>query len=87
MLHSIVTAVSLRRVVAVAIILVGSPALAAGGSASGSRLVHQDPDGQLWIEYQTLLKQYVDPHNARWIDHDHVDIYGCPNCSSVRPSS
>ena len=82
-----VRAARCRRVFVVALILAGSPALAAGGSASGSRLVHQDPDGQLWIEYQTLLKQYVDPRNARWIDHDHVQIYGCPACSPVRPAS
>ena len=77
---------SLRRSVAVAVIIAASHAYAQGGSASGIRPVHEDADGKLWIDPQTeLSKQYVDPNNAHWVDHDHVQIYGCSYCSKIRP--
>lgn len=75
----------LGRCVSIAFMLAASHASAQGGSASGIRPVHEDPDGRLWIEYQTLDKRYVDPDNAHWVDHDHVQIYGCSYCSKVRP--
>lgn len=75
----------LRQAIVLTAIFVTPHAFASGGSASGIRDVHEDADGKLWIEYQALDKQYVDPVNAHWVDHDHVEIYGCSYCSKTRP--
>ena len=76
---------TLRQVIVLIATLTTLHAFASGGAASGIRDVHEDADGRLWIEYQALLKQYVDPINGNWVDHDHVDIYRCSYCSKTRP--
>lgn len=75
----------LMRVAGVAAVLAASNAFAQGGSASDIRPVHEDPDGKLWVEYQTLLRKYIDPNDAKWVDHDHVHVNGCVGCPKTRP--
>ena len=41
----------LKQAVLIAVTLMASQAFAQGGSAVGSREVHKDPDGKLWVEY------------------------------------